>query len=253
MKAVILAGGRGTRLAEETHAVPKPMVRIGGRPILWHIMKRYSMYGINDFVVALGYKGYVIKEYFANYRAHQSDFAVDLHTGAMTYFSHPAEDWRVTLVDTGLDTMTGGRVGRLRHLLSERFMLTYGDGLADVDLHALQAHHEWARVSATVTAVRPAPRFGSLDVSNGMVRQFKEKPVEGQDRINGGFFVMEPEVLDSLDSDDCILEREPLASLAAAGQLGAYPHDGFWQPMDTVRERDELESLWQSGSPPWLA
>jgi glucose-1-phosphate cytidylyltransferase len=251
VKVVILAGGRGTRLAEETHAIPKPMVRIGPRPILWHIMRHYAAYGHTDFVVALGYKGYVVKEYFANYRAHQSDFTVDLRTGDISYSSHPAEDWRVSLVDTGADTMTGGRIARLAHLLPDRFLLTYGDGLADVDLDALVAHHEAAGALATVTAVSPTPRFGSLDLQAGHVRSFREKPVLGHDRINGGFFVMEPSVLDLLDGDDCVLEAEPLSSLALGGHLAAYEHHGFWQPMDTVRERDELQSLWDSGEAPW--
>jgi glucose-1-phosphate cytidylyltransferase len=253
VKVVILAGGRGTRLSEETHAIPKPMVRIGGRPMVWHIMSHYAAFGFTDFVVALGYKGYVIKEYFANYRAHQSDFTVHLQTGALQFTSRPAEAWNVSLVDTGLDTMTGGRVARLRDVLAgERFMLTYGDGLADVDIDSLVGHHERHGAQATVTAVRPAPRFGSLEVADGMVRAFEEKPLEGQGRINGGFFVMEPDVLDLLDGDECTLEREPLATLASAGQLAAYEHDGFWMPMDTLRERDELESLWESGNPPWV-
>lgn len=249
---VILAGGRGTRLAEETHATPKPMVRVGERPILWHIMNHYASFGHTDFVVALGYKGYVVKEYFANYRAHQSDFTIHLGTGHSDYTSRPTEDWRVTLVDTGLNTMTGGRVARLRGMLSERFMLTYGDGLANIDLDALLAHHLDRRVTATVTAVHPTPRFGSLDVVDGMVQAFLEKPTIGQDRINGGFFVFEPGVLDLLDGDECVLEREPLASLAEIGQLAAYQHDGFWKPMDTLRERDELEAMWNAGDPPWI-
>lgn len=252
MKVVILAGGRGTRLAEETHAVPKPMVRIGPRPILWHIMRHYAAYGHTEFVIALGYKGYVIKEYFSNYRAHQSDFTVELRTGQVDYHSHPAEDWRVTLVDTGSETMTGGRVGRLRHLLPERFMLTYGDGLADVDLDALVAHHEGAGAQATVTAVSPAPRFGALDISEGQVGSFREKPRSSRDRINGGYFVMEPSVLDLIDGDECVLEREPLATLARSGSLAAYEHDGYWQPMDTLREKDELTALWEAGNPPWI-
>ena len=252
MKVVILAGGRGTRLAEETHAIPKPMVRIGPRPILWHIMRHYAAYGHTEFVIALGYKGYVIKEYFANYRAHQSDFTVELRTGQVEYHSHPAEDWRVTLVDTGLDTMTGGRVARLRHLLPERFMLTYGDGLADVDLDALVAHHENHGAQATVTAVSPAPRFGALDIQGEQVMSFREKPRTSHDRINGGYFVMEPSVLDLLDGDECVLEADPMASLARSGRLAAYEHDGYWQPMDTLREKDELEALWAAGSPPWI-
>lgn len=252
MQVVILAGGRGTRLSEETRSIPKPMVRIGDRPILWHIMKHYAEFGLKDFVVALGYKGYVIKEYFANFRAHQSDFSVQLATGEATYTSRPAEDWNVTLVDTGEATMTGGRIARLRDVIDGRFMLTYGDGLANVNLSQLLAHHEAMSALATVTAVHPAPRFGALDIQAGMVHQFMEKPLMGQDRINGGFFVMEPEIFELLDGDDCVLERSPLSTLANRGQLAAYPHDGFWMPMDTLRERDELQALWDSGSPPWV-
>jgi glucose-1-phosphate cytidylyltransferase len=251
MKVVILAGGHGTRLSEETRRIPKPMVRIGERPILWHIMTHYARFGFRDFVLALGYKGYVVKEYFANYRSHQSDFTVHLQDGGVSYSSRPAEDWRVTLVDTGLHTMTGGRLARLGGLLDEPFMLTYGDGLGNVDLTSLLQHHVDTGASATVTAVRPAPRFGSLDVQDGMVKAFMEKPLVAKDRINGGFFVMQPEVLDELDGDACVLEGAPLAKLAASGRLAAYEHDGFWMPMDTLRERDELEELWAGGNPPW--
>ncbi len=251
MQVVILAGGRGTRLSEETHAIPKPMVAIGGRPILWHIMRHYASFGHKDFVVACGYKGYVIKEFFANYRVHASDFTVDLATGGQTVLSSHAEDWRVTLVDTGEATMTGGRLRRLAPMLDSTFLLTYGDGVADVDLDALVAHHRQQDALATVTAVHPAPRFGALEIADGMVTRFREKPVESQDRINGGFFVLEPAVLDLLTGDDCTFEAEPLATLATRGQLSAYGHDGFWMPMDTLRDRDELNRLWDGGAAPW--
>lgn len=251
MKVVILAGGFGTRLAEETRVIPKPMVRIGDRPMLWHIMSHYARFGLTDFVIALGYKGYVIKEYFANYRAHQSDFTIQLENGEVTYSSHPAENWRVTLVDTGLNTMTGGRIARVKEHLEGTFMLTYGDGLGNVNLDALMRHHSASKACATVTAVRPTPRFGQLDVRDGVVQVFREKPTRARDRVNGGFFVMEPAIFDELTGDDCVLEAEPLAHLASEGKLAAFEHDGFWMPMDTLRERDELEALWKTGDAPW--
>lgn len=251
MKVVILAGGRGTRLAEETHAIPKPMVAVGGRPILWHIMRHYASFGCNDFVVALGYKGYVIKEYFANYRLHACDMRLELHSGHVEILTQHTQDWRVTLVDTGEATMTGGRLGRLAHLLDEPFHMTYGDGLSDVDLDALRARHLASGALGTVTAVHPAPRFGALEIHTGMVTRFREKPVDFQDRINGGFFVLQPQVLDLVDGDGCVFEAKPLATLAARGQLAAYEHDGFWMPMDTLRDRDELNRLWSDGSAPW--
>ena len=251
MKVVILAGGRGTRLSEETHAIPKPMVAIGGRPILWHIMRQYASYGFTDFVIALGYKGYVIKEYFANYVTHMSDLSVDLSTGSVEVLSRHQENWRVTLVDTGESTMTGGRLQRLAPMLTEPFLLTYGDGLSDVPVDKLLDYHVAKGAVATVTAVHPAPRFGALDVQDGMVNRFREKPNDGQDRINGGFFVMQPDVLDLVDGPGCVLEAGPLATLAGRHQLAAYEHDGFWMPMDTLRDRDELERLWQAGDAPW--
>ena len=251
MKTVILAGGRGTRLAEETHAIPKPMVGIGGRPILWHIMQHYASFGFVDFVVALGYKGYVIKEYFANHLLHECDVSVDLGTGTVQYLSQSRVDWKVTLVDTGDESMTGGRIKRLAPLLTERFLLTYGDGLSDVPVDEVVSYHESAGAWATVTAVHPPPRFGSLGVTNGRVDDFREKPGDLRDRINGGYFVVEPEVLELIAGDDMPFETEPLATLAARGQLAAYEHDGFWMPMDTVRERDELNRMWESGSAPW--
>jgi glucose-1-phosphate cytidylyltransferase len=252
VKTVILAGGRGTRLAEETHAVPKPMVTIGDRPILWHIMEHYAAYGHTDFVVALGYKGFVIKEYFANYFNHNYDMTVDLATGAVEYLSGSHRDWRVTLVDTGLDSMTGGRLGRLAPVLTERFLLTYGDGLSDVPIDKIVAHHEQSRALATVTAVHPPSRFGALGVSDGMVTHFREKPDDAVDRINGGFLVMEPEALELVTGDDTVLESTVLTELAARGRLAAYEHDGFWMPMDTLRERDELHRMWVSGEAPWV-
>ncbi len=253
MKVVILAGGRGTRISEETHAIPKPMVTIGGRPILWHIMRHYAAYGHNEFVVACGYKGYVIKEYFANYRTHQSDIAVDLGAGTVEVLTSATEDWKITLVDTGEATMTGGRVGRLAPMLDDTFLLTYGDGVSDVDLGALVDFHRGQDGAlATVTAVHPAPRFGALEIVDGRVTRFREKPADSVDRINGGFFVLEPAILDLLTGDDCTLEAAPLATLAARQQLAAFAHDGFWMPMDTLRDRDELERLWAHGDAPWV-
>jgi glucose-1-phosphate cytidylyltransferase len=251
VKTVILAGGRGTRLAEETHAIPKPMVAVGDRPILWHIMQHYAAHGHTDFVVALGYKGYVIKEYFANQLMHSCDMSVDLSTGSVEYLSHSEVDWKVTLIDTGADSMTGGRIKRLAGLLTERFLLTYGDGLSDVPIDAVVAHHEAVGASATVTAVHPPPRFGSLGVEDGMVADFREKPQDSHDWINGGYFVVEPDVLDLIEDDSVSFEAAPLSRLAQQGRLGAYQHEGFWMPMDTVRERDELNKIWNSGNAPW--
>jgi len=252
VRVVILAGGRGTRLAEQTSLIPKPMVPIGGRPMLWHIMSRYAMYGFKDFVIALGYKGHVIKEYFAHYRRHNDDMEVDLATGHVIWHSKSSEDWNVTLVDTGEESMTGGRLARLRDYLPDPFFLTYGDGVADIDMNKLLDFHSNAGTLATVTAVSPPPRFGSLRIREGRVVDFSEKAHLTDDRINGGFMVLKPEILDLVDGDSCILESGPLVSLAHAGELSAYLHDGFWQPMDTLRERDELERLWMEGSPPWL-
>jgi glucose-1-phosphate cytidylyltransferase len=251
VKTVILAGGRGTRLAEETHAIPKPMVSIGGRPILWHIMQHYASFGFTDFVVALGYKGYVIKEYFANHWMHECDMSVDLATGKIEYLSQSSQDWKVTLIDTGADSMTGGRIKRLAGLLDERFLLTYGDGLSDVPVDQVVKYHDESGALATVTAVHPPPRFGALGIDDGKVTDFREKPKDSVDRINGGYFVVEPEVLDLIEGDATPFESTPLARLAARGQLAAFEHDGFWMPMDTIRERDELNRIWQSGEAPW--
>lgn len=253
MKVVILAGGRGTRLSEETRTIPKPMVPIGGRPIIWHIMRHYARYGYDDFVIACGYKGYVIKEYFANYLKHESDLTVDLATGDTLVLAPRSEQWRVTLIDTGEDVMTGGRLARLASILTDRFLLTYGDGLGNIPLDRVLAHHERTRALATVTAVSPPPRFGTLRIEGGMVVEFAEKPLLAKDRINGGYFVLEPEVLELLDGDSCVFEGAPLEALAARNRLAAYQHDGFWMPMDTLRDRDELDRLAQADAPPWMS
>lgn len=252
-KAVILAGGFGTRLAEETELRPKPMIEIGGRPILWHIMKIYSIHGINEFIVCVGYKGHIIKEYFANYRMHRADITFDIAGDSSTIHRHAAEAWRVTLIDTGVDTMTGGRLKRIRdHLGPEAFCLTYGDAVATVDISRLIAFHESHGRAATVTAVRPPARFGALKIEGKVVRSFQEKPQGGKDWINGGFFVLSPVALDTIEGDDTVWEKEPLESLANQGQLMAFEHDGFWQPMDTLRDKRILEELWASGNAPWL-
>lgn len=254
MKTVILAGGLGTRISEETQLRPKPMVEIGGRPILWHIMKHYSHHGINDFIVCLGYKGYVIKEYFANYFLHMSDVTFDIGRNSMEVHERHAEPWRVTLVDTGESTMTGGRLKRVgRYLGGETFCLTYGDGLSDVDLGALVAFHRRKGLAATVTAVQPPGRFGRLETRDDAVVGFREKPLGDGDWINGGFFVLEPSVLELIEGDDTVWEREPLERLAAANQLAAFRHPGFWQPMDTLRDKTQLEALWAGGAAPWKA
>lgn len=254
MKVVILAGGLGSRLAEETEVRPKPMVEIGGRPILWHILKHYARHGFCEFVIALGYKGDEIKRFFLDYRALAGDLTVRLRTGDVAVHAAADEDWTVHLVDTGLDTNTGGRVRRLRHLLgSGTFLLTYGDGVSDVDLQALLRFHREQGRYATLTAVRPPSRFGGIAFDGERVRvaQFEEKPQIGEGWINGGFLVCEPEVLEYLAGDGTSLESDALAALASAGQLAAYRHEGFWQCMDTLREKRLLESLWASGHPPW--
>jgi glucose-1-phosphate cytidylyltransferase len=249
---VILAGGRGTRLSEETSSRPKPMVEIGGRPILWHLMKFFASHDHREFLVACGYRGEIIKEYFRNIVLHESDFFVDLRDGAMQVLNGSKLDWRVGVVDTGLDTMTGGRVRRLRPIIGNgAFMCTYGDGLSDVDVGALLAFHRSHGRLATVTAVRPPARFGGLTMDGDKVVEFSEKPQAESGWINGGFFVFEAGVFDYLDGDDSILERDPLERLAREGQLMAFRHAGFFQPMDTLRERDLLESLWARGNAPW--
>jgi len=253
MKAVILAGGFGTRLSEETNLKPKPMVEIGEKPILWHLLNIYSHYGINDFIICCGYKGYVIKEYFANYFMHMSDVTVDLENGDIEYHHSKAEPWKITLVDTGLNTMTGGRVKRIKdYVNNETFMLTYGDGVADVDINKLLELHKRNGKIATVTAVQPSGRFGALTIdSNENVKSFMEKPAGDGAWINGGFFVLEPEVFDYIKDDQTIFEKEPLERLAKENKLNAYKHEGFWKPMDTLRDKNELDDLWNSGKAPW--
>ncbi len=253
MKAVILAGGMGTRISEETHLRPKPMIEIGGKPILWHIMKIYSAHNINEFVICCGYKGYMIKEYFANYFLHTSDVTLDVQRNEIVVHERKAEPWRVTLVDTGESTLTGGRLERVaRYLRDERdFCFTYGDGVADIDVTRLVEFHRAHGRAATITAVQPPGRYGALELSGQLVRGFKEKPQEGGGWINGGFFVLAPQCLDYLTGDECSWELEPLTRLAHAGQLMAYQHSGFWQPMDTLREKNQLEQLWADGKAPW--
>ena len=253
MKTVILAGGLGTRISEESHLRPKPMIEIGGRPILWHIMKLYSHAGFNDFIVCLGYRGYMVKEYFANYVLHDADLTVDLAKGAIEYHATNHEPWRVTLVDTGAESMTGGRVKRIAPYLDkdEPFFLTYGDGLTDVDLAKLAAFHRAHGKAATVTAVSPPGRYGALEIRNDLVRRFIEKPPGDNGLINGGFFVLQPSVLDRIEGDATIFEQGPLEGLAHDGQLVAYRHDGFWAAMDTLRDKNHLEALWASGEAPW--
>lgn len=253
MKAVILAGGLGSRISEETTIKPKPMIEIGGKPILWHIMKIYSHYGINDFVICCGYKGYVIKEYFANYFLHMSDVTFDMSTNQMQVHQRNAEPWKVTLVDTGENSMTGGRLRRVKEYLKdeEMFCFTYGDGVADIDIAQLLEFHKAQGVDATLTATYPPGRFGALDIQNNMVNAFQEKPKGDGGMINGGFFVLSPRVIDLIDGDATIWEREPLEKLATSGQLAAFSHEGFWQPMDTLRDKIHLEELWQSGKAPW--
>jgi glucose-1-phosphate cytidylyltransferase len=252
MKVVILCGGMGTRLREETEYRPKPMIEIGEKPILWHIIKMYSSFGFNDFVICLGYKGYVIKEYFSNYFLHQSDVTIDLGKNSLEVHDSHAERWRITLVDTGLNTMTGGRIKRIRKYVDGTFMLTYGDGVADVDIGRLASFHKAHGRLATITAVQPSGRFGALDIdSRDHVVSFKEKPKGDNAWINGGFFVLESKVFDYIEGDRTIWEREPLETLARNGELAAYRHTGFWQPMDTLRDKNQLDELWGTGKPPW--
>lgn len=253
MKAVILAGGLGTRLSEETSLRPKPMVEIGGRPILWHVMKMYASHGVNDFVICCGYKGYVIKEYFANYFLHMSDVTFQMAENRMEVHQKRAEPWNVTLVDTGDSSMTGGRLKRVASYVKdeEAFFFTYGDGVGDIDIAATLAFHRAHGKKATLTATYPPGRFGALDIQGGQVKNFKEKPRGDGALINGGFFVLSPRVIDYIDNDLTTWEQEPLMNLAAEGELMAYEHSGFWQPMDTLRDKQLLESLWASGKAPW--
>lgn len=254
MKAVILAGGLGTRITEETHLKPKPMIEIGGKPILWHIMKLYSAHGVNDFIICCGYRGYVIKEYFANYFLHMSDVTFDMTKNKMEVHHQYAEPWKVTLVDTGEDTLTGGRLKRVGRYLDgeEPFCFTYGDGVGDVDITQLIEFHKSNGSLATLTATNPPARFGVLEIGlDHKIHSFKEKPVSEDGLINGGFFVLSPKVLDLIEGDSTIWERQPLERLAAMGQLAAYRHEGFWQPMDTLRDKNYLEELWATSNAPW--
>jgi glucose-1-phosphate cytidylyltransferase len=253
MKVVILAGGFGTRLSEETDLKPKPMMEIGGKPILWHIMNIYSHYGFNEFVICLGFKGFMIKEYFSNYFLHMSDVTFDIQNNSMEVHQRYAEPWRVTLVDTGVNTMTGGRIKRIMpYIESKRFLLTYGDVVSDINLRKILEYHEEHRKLATVTATLPAGRFGSLCLDDlNKVISFEEKPAGDGSWVNGGFFVLEPQIMNLIDGDETIFEKEPLEHLARDGQLIAYKHPGFWYSMDTLRDKNHLESLWQSGNAPW--
>ncbi|MBU3190612.1 glucose-1-phosphate cytidylyltransferase [Clostridium bowmanii] len=253
MKVVILAGGFGTRLSEETELKPKPMVEIGGKPILWHIMKLYSSYGYNEFIICCGYKGYIIKEYFANYYMHMSDLTVDLHSGDIKYYNSKAEPWKITLIDTGMNTMTGGRLKRIEEYIeNETFMMTYGDGIADVNINKILEFHKNHKYIATVTAVQPSGRFGALNInSDSSVKTFTEKPSGDNAWINGGFFVLEPKVFDYIQDDNTVFEKEPLEHLAKDDELSAYKHEGFWRPMDTLRDKSLLEEIWESGEAPW--
>ncbi|ABY34445.1 MAG TPA: glucose-1-phosphate cytidylyltransferase [Chloroflexus aurantiacus] len=254
MKAVILAGGYGTRISEESAIRPKPMVEIGNRPILWHIMKIYSAHGINEFIICCGYKGHMIKEYFANYYLHHADVTFDMRENRMTVHHTAIEPWQVTLVDTGEKTMTGGRIKRIQpYVGNETFCLTYGDGVSDVDIRALIAYHREQGVTVTLTAVQPPGRFGAFTLAEdqSLIASFKEKPSGDGAYINGGFFVVEPAAFDLIAGDDTVWEREPLEQLALSGQLAAYRHHGFWHPMDTLRDKNYLEELWQSGKAPW--
>ena len=252
MKAVILAGGFGTRISEETNLKPKPMIEIGGMPILWHIMKIYSSYGINEFVICCGYKGYVVKEYFANYFLHMSDVTFDMKNNKMEVNQKFAESWKVTLVDTGLNTMTGGRLKKIqKYLDNETFCFTYGDGLANIDLKKLINFHKKSNSFATLTAVQPPGKYGALNLNNNKVIKFEEKPAGDGSWINGGFFVLEPEIFNYLKDDSTVWEKEPLEKMAKQNKVAAYKHDGFWQALDTLRDKNHLQSLWDSNKAPW--
>ena len=252
MKAVILAGGFGTRISEETHLKPKPLIEIGGKPILWHIMKMYSSHGVDDFVICCGYKGYLIKEYFANYFLHTSDVTIDVKNNSMEVHRKSAESWKVTLIDTGTDTMTGGRLNRVKSFVDDdTFCFTYGDGVSDVNITKLVEFHKNQKTTGTITAVQPPGRFGSLEFEGDKMTRFKEKPAGDGGWINGGFFVLEPEVFDYLKDDTTVWEKDPLEKMAAQDKLAIYKHSGFWQPLDTLREKNLLEDLWSSGKSPW--
>jgi glucose-1-phosphate cytidylyltransferase len=251
MKAVILAGGLGTRISEESSVRPKPMIEIGGKPILWHIMKMYSSHGINDFIICCGYKGYVIKEYFANYFLHMSEVTIDMTNNSIEVHHQKAEPWRVTLVDTGESTQTGGRLKRVIDYIDDDFCMTYGDGVGSIDITSLVKFHKSHGKLATMTAVQPPGRFGALEIAGTQINSFLEKPQGDGGRINGGFFVLNPKVLDLIKGDETIWERKPLEILAKDGELQAFSHSGFWQPMDTLRDKNYLEGLWESGQAPW--
>ena len=254
MKVVILAGGLGSRISEETDFVPKPMINIGNRPILWHIMKLYSAHGINDFIICCGYKGYLIKEYFSNYFLHMSDVTFDMKKNQMHVHNERAEPWTVTLIDTGENTMTGGRIKRIEEYVKdeEAFCLTYGDGVGDINISELIAFHKKNKTLATLTAVAQPGRFGAIKISNDKVQVFKEKPKGDDSRINGGFFVLSPKVIDLIEDDSTFWEHEPMETLAKKSEMSAYKHDGFWHPMDTLRDKNYLEDLWSKGNAPWL-
>lgn len=252
MKVILLAGGFGTRLSEETDIRPKPMINIGGKPILWHIMKIYSHYGFNEFIILLGYKGYSIKEYFANYYLHQSDVTFDMSNGNMKVHNNSSEPWKVTLLETGVDSMTGGRIKRAKAFIgNETFLLTYGDGVSNVNIKELVAFHKKNKTKATITAIQPAGRFGALDINSHLINKFVEKPSGDGNWINGGFMVCEPSVLDLIENDSTIFEQYPLQSLAKNGELGAFKHNGFWQCMDTLRDKIALNDLWNNNKAPW--
>jgi len=252
MKVVILAGGLGTRLSEETGLVPKPMVEIGGHPILWHIMKIFSQYGLNDFIICLGYKGYCIKEYFMNYKAHSSDITIHTKSNTVDFHKDRADDWHISLVETGDTTMTGGRLKRVQEYVGEDdFCMTYGDGVADINIHDLLEYHKKQGLLGTVTSVKPPGRFGALNIEDGQVKSFLEKPTGDQGTINGGFFVLSPKVFDLIEGDDTTWEQEPMKELARSGQLASFQHDGFWQPMDTLRDKTVLNKLWTEGKAQW--
>lgn len=253
MKVVILAGGYGTRISEESHLKPKPMIEIDGKPIMWHIMKYYSSFGFQDFIICCGYKGYVIKEFFADYFLHNSDITFDLRNNRLEVLNNDSEPWRVTCVDTGLNTMTGGRIKRIQKFIGqEPFLMTYGDGVSDVDINALIQHHKQTNKTLTLTAVRPGGRFGALELSEtNEIRSFKEKNIDDGGWINGGFMVIEPEIFEYLDGDSCVFEREPLETLASMGELQAYKHYGFWQCMDTMNDKNKLEKLLEKNEAPW--
>lgn len=253
MKAVILAGGLGSRLSEETDVRPKPLVEVGGKPIIWHIMKIYAHHGVKDFIICAGYKGHMLKRYFVDLRLHQSDLTIDLTSGDVTFHNSVDLDWRVTIVDTGQDSMTGGRLKRIRPFLDEEepFCMTYGDGVGDIDISAQIAYHREHGLDATMTVVSPPGRFGAVHIDDGKITRFMEKPETGEGVINGGFFILHPRTLDLVSGDDTIWERDPLERLAAEGRLAAFPHKGFWQPMDTLRDKRMLEDVWESGDAPW--